>query len=140
MSFLEEMPMDKAMIGTIISVLLGGGLLGFVQFLISRSDLRHDKMNDVLEAIRQLKTELKELRDDTERQGAVLARTHILRFSDELYNEVKHSKEYFDQTLDDIRTYEDYCKHNEDFANGRTEVAAKYIKAEYERLMKEHKL
>lgn len=132
--------MDNTMIGTVISVLIGGGLLGFIQFLINRHDKKNDRLEEVLGAIQQIKKELKELKEDTGRQSAVLARTHILRFADELYNNVRHSKEYFDQTLDDIKTYEEYCKQNSDFANGRTEVAAKYIKSEYERLLKEHKL
>lgn len=132
--------MDNTMIGTVVSVLIGGGLLGFIQFLINRHDKKNDRLEEVLGAIQQIKKELKELKEDTGRQSAVLARTHILRFADELYNSVKHSKEYFDQTLDDIKTYEQYCKSNEAFANGRTEVAARYIKAEYERLLKEHKL
>lgn len=132
--------MDNTMIGTVVSVLIGGGLLGFIQFLINRHDKKNDKMDEVLGAIRQLKEDITNLKDDTDRHNAVLARTHILRFADELYNDVKHSKEYFDQTIDDIRTYEQYCKSNETFANGRTEVAARYIKAEYERLLKEHKL
>lgn len=132
--------MDNTMIGTVVSVLIGGGLLGFIQFMINRHDKKHDRLEEVLGAIQQIKKELKELKEDTGRQSAVLARTHILRFADELYNNVRHSKEYFDQTLDDIKTYEEYCKRNSDFANGRTEVAARYIKAEYERLLKEHKL
>ncbi len=132
--------MDITMIGTIASILLGGGILTFIQFLISRHDKKHDRMDEVLGAIGKIQKDVEQVKRDADQRDAVLARTHILRFADELYNNIKHSKEYFDQTLDDIKTYETFCEHNEDFANGRTEVAVKYIKSEYERLIREHKL
>lgn len=125
---------------TIISVLIGGGILGFVQFLITRKDSKQDKESAILSEIKTLSGRVERIENSLDERDAVLARTHILRFQDELYNDVKHSKEYFEQTLDDIQTYDRFCADNPKFANGRTKAAAKYIKDEYDRLFKEHKL
>jgi len=124
----------------IVSILIGGGLLAFIQFLISRHDEKHDKTKEILEAIKDVKKDVDAVKADAQKQNAVLSRTHILRFRDELYNDMKHTSEYFEQTLDDIEVYEKYCEKNPDFANGRTKAAAKFIRDEYERLFKEHKL
>jgi len=127
-------------LASVISVLIGGGILAFVQFLISRHDTKHDKFKEIMDAMNDIKKEVGEIKLDAARSEAVRSRTSILRFQDELYNDIKHSKEYFEQVLDDIQTYEQYCKKDEDFANGRTKAAAKHIQTEYDRLFNEHKL
>lgn len=112
----------------------------FVQFLINRNDSKNNKENAILEEIKGLSGRVERIENSLDERDAVLARTHILRFQDELYNDVKHSKEYFEQTLDDIQTYNQFCEDNPKFANGRTKAAAKFIQEEYDRLFKEHKL
>ena len=129
-----------SVVGSVISLLIGGGILAFIQFLISRNDSRHDKFKEIVDAIKDVKMDVDKVREEAKQQNAVLARTHILRFKDELYNDVKHSQEYFEQTLDDIEVYDQYCSVHPGFANGRTKAASKYIKEEYERLFKAHKL
>lgn len=75
-----------------------------------------------------------------EEREAVLARTHVLRFNDELLNSIHHTNEYFLQTFDDIKTYDKYCAKNPSFANGRTTQAAENIKRTYEILFDQHKI
>lgn len=87
-----------------------------------------------------IKTEVDGIRDTIEEREAVLARTHILRFNDELLNEIHHTNEYFLQTLDDIKTYDNYCLKHPGFTNGRTLQATENIKRTYERLFDKHKL
>ena len=127
---------------TIFSVLIGGGILGFIQFLITRKDNRNDKENDILSAIKTLSGRVEKIEASLDERDAVLARTHILRFKDEIYfnGADSHSMEYYEQTLDDIQTYDRFCAENPRFANGRTKAAAEYIREEYDRLFKEHKL
>ena len=125
---------------TIFSVLIGGGILGFIQFLITRKDNRQDKENDILSAIKTLSGRVEKIEASLDERDAVLARTHILRFNDDLYNNIHHSEEYFLQTIDDAKTYEKYCERNPDFSNGRTEIAMKHVREEYDRLYKAHKL
>ena len=125
---------------TVIGFLVGGSFLTFVQYMINRHDRKKDKNNAVLSAINTLSDRVEKIENSLDERDAVLARTHILRFSDELYNGVKHSQEYFQQQLDDIETYNQFCAGHPKFANGRTKAAAKYIESEYDRLFKAHKL
>lgn len=125
---------------TLGTVLLGGGLFGLVEFLITRHDKKNDKQEEILESIEKIGEKVSKLEETMEERDAVLARTHILRFRDELYNNQKHTSEYFEQQLDDIATYERFCEDHPKFANGRTVAAAEYIREEYKRLFKEHKL
>lgn len=124
----------------LLFVLIGGGLLTFIQFLINRHDSKNDRTKDILRAVADTNTRLSALETSFEQDKAVQARTKILRFKDELYNNIDHSQEYFEQVLDDIEAYDQYCNQHPDFANGRTKTAAKYINDEYLRLFKAHKL
>ena len=124
----------------VASVLIGGGLLAFIQFLINRYDNKHDKLGELLKAIQDVDKKVGSLEETVEERDAVLARGHILRFKDELYNDIKHSQEYFEQTLDDIEVYDRFCDGHPKFGNGRTKAASAYIQAEYDRLFKAHKL
>ena len=125
---------------TVISGLLGGGFIAFLQFMITRHDKKHDKQGEILKAIEKLSGEVEAVKADAEQRDAIMARTHILRFRDELYNNMKHTQEYFDQTMDDIEVYDQFCADHPDFANGRTKAASRFINEEYNRLFKEHKL
>ncbi len=122
-----------------LNILIGGGLLAFIQWAVDKWSLWHGKNDKVAEAIKGLSDKVTALKDTMDEREAILARTHILRFNDELLNDVEHSHEYFLQTLDDLKTYDDFCKDHPNFANGRTIQAADNIKRTYERLFDNHK-
>lgn len=113
----------------------GGALLGFIQFLLNRVFAKHDRNDAVLKKLEELDRKIDGLGERVDENAAVLARTHILRFSDELQNGIRHSSDYFRQQMDDIRTYERYCEAHPDFANGYTEAAARYISRTYDKLL-----
>lgn len=123
----------------LFSILLGGGLLAFLQFLIDKFSIWHSKKDKTLEAIEGLSKKVDKLQYTVDEREAVLARTHILRFNDELYNGIEHSKEYFDQTLEDLTTYDKFCDAHPEFKNARTTLAAKNITDTYNKLHSEHK-
>ena len=127
---------------TVIGFILGGSFLTFLQFLINRHDNKQDKNDAVLSAINTLSDRVGKIENTLDQREAVLARTHILRFKDEIYNNgaESHSLEYYEQTLDDIQTYDQFCSEHPKFANGRTKAAAKYIREIYDKLTEEHKL
>ena len=52
-------------------------------------------------------------------------------------NKVRHSEEYFNQILDDITKYEQYCEQHPDFLNARTMATKQIIKEVYTKCMKE---
>ena len=118
---------------TLIAILCSGALFSFVQFLITFGFSRKDKSKEI-------ETKIDALSERIAENQAILARTHILRFSDELKNGIEHSNEYFRQQLDDCDTYDRYCKGHPEFKNSYTEIANKHIKETYKRLTREGKL
>ena len=120
--------MDTDFFLKIVGLVLGSGaLFSFLQFIIQRYDNK-----------KGIEKQLKKMEDRMDERDAIQARTHILRFNDELENGMKHSKDYFRQQIQDIDTYEEYCRTHPDFANGLTVMASKYIKSEYERQYQTH--
>lgn len=117
----------------ILTALASGAVFSFIQFIISFVFSRADKTKEI-------EKKLVAVDDKIDKNQAILARTHILRFSDELRNGVEHSAEYFRQQLDDCDTYDKYCETHPDFKNSYTMIANKNIKDTYERLTKEGKL
>lgn len=104
----------------VIAIIGSGAIFGFLQFIIQFLVTRNDmKMN--------FGKKLDDLNAKVDRNQAVLARTHILRFADDLRNGVHHSEEYFRQQMLDCDTYDRYCEEHPDFSNGLTIIASKYI-------------
>lgn len=128
----------------LILVLVSGGLFSFIQFFITFGFSRKDKTKEIekrLDIIQEDQQEgFKKLNTKVDYNAAVLARTHILRFNDEILNGMKHSREYWRQQLDDCDTYEEFCKENPDFKNSYTEIADENIKNTFAKLMNEGKL
>lgn len=124
----------------IMAALASGAVFSFVQFMITFGFSRKDKTKDLEEKLDRQDQKIDEVRDKIDENAAILARTHILRFSDELRNGVEHSNEYFRQQLDDCDTYNNYCETHPNFKNSYTETADAYIKETYNRLLREGKL
>ncbi len=70
----------------------------------------------------------RQLKDDMELDRVLQARRRILRFSDEIINHIPHSREMFNDILEDIDTYEGYYRKHEDLQNGRAKMAVENIK------------
>lgn len=64
-------------------------------------------------------------------------RNKILSFQNECLRNVKHTQEQFDEVLEAIDEYENYCKINE-IKNGKTTEAIKFIKKVYQRTLLTH--
>lgn len=112
----------------IIAVFASGGFWAFVQFLITRRDGRNEE-------IKEISRQIKELSERVSENQAILARTHILRFSDEISNGVSHSLEYFRQQLQDCDTYRRFCETHPNFRNSYTETASEHIQNTYAKLL-----
>lgn len=112
----------------IMAVIASGAVFGFLQFIIQFLVTRNDMKQNFGKRLDALDKKI-------DRNKAELCRTHILRFADDLRNDVHHSEEYFRQQMLDIDTYENYCKNiDPDFSNGLTVVASQYIKDEFMKL------
>ena len=120
---------------TLISFLLGGSFLGFIEFLIHRHDNKKDKMKKVMDRLDALEANMNAkftaLDEDAKRDRTIQARVRILRFGDELRLGMQHSKEAFDQNNEDIDTYEKYCESHPEFKNNRTVATVEFTKHIY---------
>lgn len=111
-----------------IAVIASGTITTLVQFLITFIFSRKDKSKEI-------ESKIDALTENLDEHKATLARTHILRFADEQRSGViKHSEEYFKQTILDIDVYDKYCDRHPDFQNGLTVLASEYIKDEFRKL------
>lgn len=129
--------MRPELIVTFIGAVLASGL---IQFLISLFFSRKDKLKELETKIDRSNEKIDKVDEKIDMNQAILARTHILRFSDELKNGIEHSAEYFRQQLDDCDTYDEYCEAHPNFKNSYTMVANKHIKDTFERLTREGKI
>lgn len=129
--------MRPELIVTIIGAVLASGL---IQFFISLFFSRKDKLKELEKKVDGTNEKIDKVDAKIDMNQAVLARTHILRFSDELKNGIEHSAEYFRQQLDDCDTYDEYCEAHPNFKNSYTMVANKHIKDTFERLTREGKI
>lgn len=111
----------------IIAIVASSGLWGVIQYLISRKDNTAEKLDKLTELV-------KEVSERVDATSATNARTRILRFDDELINGIHHSREYFQQTLEEIDTYEGYCVKHPDFKNNACGLAIEHIRRVYSHL------
>ena len=88
--------------------------------------------------LKGVKKELGSIKYSSEQNEAKTARARILRCSDEVYRGDRHSKEYFDNILEDITTYTDYCREHQEFKNEKAVIAIRRIEEVYERCLRDH--
>ena len=127
------MLMKESMLIALVSLLSATAVWDFVKFLINRKD-------DTKAQIVEVKTSINKLGERIDENQAILARSHILRFDDELLNDINHSKEYFSQTLQDIDVYEAFCMNHPNFKNSFATAAINHIRKTYDELLEKHKL
>lgn len=125
--------MNEVLLGGAVTLLTASAIWEFIKFLIDRKD-------GTKKELKNIKISIETLSDKVDRNQAILARTHILRFDDELLNDIRHSKEYFSQQLQDIDTYEAYCTAHPDFRNSYATAAIDHIRKTYSQLLEEHKI
>ena len=94
---------------------------------------------EVLEEVEKLKKDIKDMKDTEDVRNAKAARARVLRFGDELLHDVHHSKEHFDDILQDITEYKKYCDEHPEFENDRMQITAQTIKDTYKLCFKEHR-
>lgn len=104
---------------------------------ILNSGIKKDILN-LNSELKSVKQELDTMKQDSKEDAVKVARIRILRCSDEVYRGDRHSKEYFDNVLDDITTYTEYCRSHPDFKNEKAVLAINRIEEVYERCLEEH--
>ena len=126
-------------IQTLIGGLIGGGLIGFIEFLIRRKDEKEDKNSEVLSALKDLNTKVAEIETRFDKENADDARRNILAFDDELRRGIDHSEESFNQILEDMNFYTRYCKDHPKYENNKAVNAISHINTVYQQVKAENK-
>lgn len=105
-----------------------------------------DKLSEEVASIRlhmdEIDKKIDNIKSESEEKSALkdalLSRHRVLRFNDELLQCVRHSKEMFDDILQDITDYDRYCATHPNFRNQKAVQAELNIKRKYQKCMEEH--
>ena len=131
-----------------VGLLLTGGGFTFLGTILKRRWETKDKKDGVTAALETLNkkmdtmqssimAELERDRADEEEYRIKMCRQRILQFNDELYRGVLHTRESFDNVIEEgIDVYEDYCKSHPTFPNFKAEAAIENIKETYKKRLK----
>lgn len=102
-------------------------LVGIIPAIISN----RKKTGELIETVQ--KTLNAHIRED-EDERARNQRYRILRFYDEVCAGQKHSESHYEDILDDISEYEQYCARHPDFKNSRGVIAMQEIEQTYKKI------
>ena len=120
-----------------VGQIIGGGF-GILMLLFTFIEISPIKISPLAWVGRRMNKELVDKVDNLDKkvddiesvvnkQNAITCRVRILRFGDEILHEDKHSKDSFDQVLEDIDTYEQYCLEHPEFKNNKTVITKMYV-------------
>ena len=123
-------PMAIQLLGMLIT-----GLVSVLVALISSNGFwnRIEKKSGVKDRFNEIEKGQKTISDKIDMNEAKNSRRRILRFNDELLENQRHTKEYFDDILADCDVYEKYCAAHPEFPNNRTKLAEENIKRTYQK-------
>ena len=125
--------MDKeSIIAIFVAVIGSNALWGFIQFLLQRKDNREDCAKKILDMIQKLDEKIDKLDDELSERGAIACRVRILKFMDEILEGWNHSKDSYNQVMQDITNYERFCAEHPMFKNNQTVATIEYIKNDYQ--------
>lgn len=102
-----------------------------------RSEL-NDAISELNKKVDMINKTLLEIQIKNKRNYATTCRYRIIRFNDELLEKNHlHTKEHFDQILDDIDDYEDYCRQDPNYQNSKAVMAIRHIRQVYQKCSSE---
>lgn len=114
----------------------GGGLLFLILTVIQITPIKVNPWSQIARGIGKALNG--DVLEKMEENNANEARYRILRFDDEIRHEVFHTEEHFNQIMDDIDTYEDYCDTHPKYPNNKAVYAIEKIKHTYKKCRDEN--
>lgn len=93
---------------------------------------------ELTEKVNKISSELEAHIQRTEVERINQIRQRIIRFSDEIMYDTGHSQEHYNDILEDINKYEQYCKTHPDFVNNKAVMAIDTIKEAYQYCIDNH--
>ena len=115
------------------------GSAGLWTLIDHRQQRKADKdmqEDEILKELKEIKKDIESLSRRINENEAVAARIRILKFADEIFMEMNHSKDAFDQCLADITNYRAFTKAHQEFANDITDETCEYILEVYHERLK----
>ena len=103
--------------------------------------LNHDlktSIDELSDRVTDVESSVQEIKKNIDENNAITARVRILNFNEELLREQRHSKEAFDQALENVTNYNHYCDTHPDFANDKAVMAIQNIRKCYQKCMDDH--
>ena len=141
---------DEQLAAIALAAITAPGFWALLQTLIEKiteliTGRKKATLNEIAEQMKnnrrdidELKKSVSTMRTEESVKDVQSARRRILRFNDELLRNIDHSKEYFDDVLEDVDMYESYCGVHPQFPNGKTTMAAENIKRCYRSCLDKH--
>lgn len=96
------------------------------------------EMDDIRESIKKLSDAFDAYKLEDKTREMNLKRQRILQFSDEMRRNVRHSKESFNDVLEDVDEYVKYCDSHPGYKNSRASMAIDYIEEQYKVIFREN--
>lgn len=102
-------------------------------YIVQKYENEKEKTARFSKTIEDVRVELANITRIINENEASVCRYRVLRFNDEIIHKVRHTKEHFDQVLDDITSYEQYCEDHPEYENNKAVLAIANIKRTYEK-------
>lgn len=87
---------------------------------------------EMMENVKNMRDTLNDHIVKDDERYAKQCRLRILRFNDEILQQKFHTKEHFDEILDDITEYERYCREHPDYKNNKAVMAIRNVESVYQ--------
>lgn len=101
---------------------------------IKEVNQRIDDVESSIDEVKRIQTDDESKADE---YRAITSRVRILKFNEELLRDVKHSKEMFDQVLEDVTKYTHYCNEHPNFENDKAVLAINNVRKCYEKCLEQ---
>lgn len=115
----------------LIGAVTGSGVSGIVIALLQHKWKKNDQQGAIMEKLESIDSRMDKMEAEDAEREAKHARIRILRFGDECSHEVRHSREHFEQVIEDVDSYETYCRDHPNFRNNKAVLTIKLIKDTY---------
>lgn len=112
---------------------IGSGVMAIFLAALQRKWKKADQQDAIMAKLDKIETRMDRMEAEDAEREAKHARIRILRFGDECSHEVRHSREHFEQVIEDVDAYEAYCSEHPDFKNNKAVLTIKLIKDTYQR-------
>ena len=109
-------------------------LVGIIPTIITNRKKTDEALKTTQGSIDKLQNTLNAHIKEDENEKARNQRYRILRFYDEVCAGQKHSESHYEDILDDISEYEQYCARHPDFKNSRGGIAMQEIEQTYKKI------